>query len=376
LTKRRAKLAVRVLGVLGTVGACLPALALLAAVLGAPVPAAAQVTHAAPSAPAERADRIDKIDKAPIRLIRFGVLPLGGTVESRALWTPLMADMSRALGVPVSAYSVPSYEELDRAIGRDEIDMAFLSAKMALDAVMQRRMKVVAQIARHASVPEHRAVVLMRKAGPLNTLEGMLARPEQWRLARGDSRSVTGFVVPQSQLFLPHGIEMETRFRSEFVGTHQATALAVANGDADVATNNTTDFERFRQQFPVEAERLQVVWQSEPPPGAPMVVRRDYPPEFQARLQAFLTGYGKARGARGDAEREVLKTLRAAYGYAAADDSALLPEAQLEHQLGKQRAMAAAWVNEAAREQRLQRIEKTYAQQVETLGGSAAEPAR
>lgn len=304
-----------------------------------------------------------------LAMIRFGVLPLGGTVESRALWTPLMADMSRALGIPVSAYSVPSYEELDRAIGRDEIDMAFLSAKMALDAVMQRRMKVVAQIARHPDVPEHRAVLLARKSGPLNTLEGMLARPEQWRLARGDSRSVTGFIVPQSQLFLPNHIEMETRFRSEFVGTHQATALAVANGDADVATNNTTDFERFRQQFPVEAERLQVIWQSEPPPGAPMVVRRDYPPEFQARLQSFLTGYGKGKGARANAEREVLKSLRAAYGYVAVDDSALLPEALLEYRLGKQRAMAAAWVNEAARAQRLQRIEKTYAEQVELLRG-------
>jgi phosphonate transport system substrate-binding protein len=304
-----------------------------------------------------------------VKVIRFGVLPLGGTVESRALWTPLMSDLGRALGMPVSMYSVPTYEELDRAIGRDEIDMAFLSAKMALDAVMQRRMKVVAQIARHSSVPEHRAVLLARKAGPLNTLEGVLAHPEQWRLARGDSRSVTGFIVPQSQLFLPNNIEMETRFRSELVGTHQATALAVANGDADVATNNTTDLERFRQQFPIEAERLQVIWESEPPPGAPMVVRRDYTPEFQARLQNFLVRYGKGKGARADAEREVLKNLRAAYGYVAADDSALLPQARLEHQLGRQRAMAAAWVNEAAREQRLQRIEKTYAEQVEMLGG-------
>ncbi|WP_447779832.1 phosphate/phosphite/phosphonate ABC transporter substrate-binding protein [Variovorax boronicumulans] len=307
-----------------------------------------------------------------IKEVRFGVLPLGGTVESRALWTPLMADMSRALGLPVSAYSVPSYEELDRAIGRDEIDMAFLSAKMALDAVMQRRMKVVAQIARRDGMPEHRAVLLARKVGPLNTLEGLLAQPERWRLARGDSRSVTGFIVPQSQLFLPNQIEMETRFRSEFVGTHQATALAVANGDADVATNNTTDFERFRDQFPVEAARLQVIWESEPPPGAPMVVRRDYPPEFQAKLQAFLVGYGKGRGTRADAEREVLKDLRAAYGYVAADDSALLPEAKLEYQLGRQRALSAAWVNDAAREQRLQRIEKAYAAQVEALKASSA----
>ncbi|SDX39845.1 phosphonate transport system substrate-binding protein [Variovorax sp. YR634] len=337
-----------------------------AAMLAGPLPAMAQGAAASSEKTAEKAAPV------PIRMIRFGVLPLGGTVESRALWTPLMADMSRSLGIPVSAYSVPTYEELDRAIGRDEIDMAFLSAKMALDAVMQRRMKVVAQIARHPSVPEHRAVLLVRKAGPLNTLEAVLAQPEKWRLARGDSRSVTGFIVPQSQLFLPNNIEMETRFRSEFVGTHQATALAVANGDADVATNNTTDLERFRQQFPVEAERLQVVWQSEPPPGAPMVVRRDFPPEFQARLQNFLTGYGKGKGPRADAEREVLKTLRAAYGYVAADDSALLPEARLEHQLGKQRAMAASWVNDAAREQRLQRIEKTYAEQVEILRAAPA----
>ena len=304
---------------------------------------------------------------APAKPVRFGVLPLGGAVESRALWMPLLADMSQAIGVPVTAYSVVSYEELDRAIKRDEVDMAFLSAKIALDAVMQRRMKVVAQIARRPGMPTHRAVLLTRKAGAPNTLEAVLAEPERWRLARGDSRSVTGFLIPQSQLFLPRKIQMETQFRGEIVGNHQATALAVANGDADVATNNTTDFERFREQFPVEAARLHVVWESEPPPGAQMVVRRDYPPAFQARLQAFLIGYGQGKGPRADAEREVLKTLRAAHGYAPADDSALLPEATLEYQLGKQSAMAAAWVNDAAREQRLRRIEQAYKEQVETL---------
>jgi len=231
-------------------------------------------------------------------------------------------------------------------------------------------MKVVAQIARRPGMPTHRAVLLTRKTGLPSTLEAVLAEPERWRLARGDSRSVTGFLVPQSQLFLPRGIAMETRFRGEIVGTHQATALAVANGDADVATNNTTDFERFKEQFPVEAARLHIVWESEPPPGAQMVVRRAYPPEFQARIQAFLVGYGQGKGPRAEAEREVLKTLRAAYGYALADDSALLPEALLEYQLGKQRAMAAAWVNDAAREQRLRRIEQAYKEQVETLRGA------
>src|SRR5688572_20964311 len=46
---------------------------------------------------------------APTKPVRFGVLPLGGAVESRALWMPLLADMSQAIGVPVTAYSVASY---------------------------------------------------------------------------------------------------------------------------------------------------------------------------------------------------------------------------------------------------------------------------
>lgn len=312
----------------------------------------------------------------PAGPVRFGVLPLGGAVESRALWMPLLEDMARALGVPVSLYSVASYEAIDRAIQRDEIDMAFLSAKIALDAVMQQRMTVVAQIARRPGMPAHRAVLLTRRTGEPSTLAAVLAEPERWLLARGDSRSVTGFQVPQSQLFLPRNIAMETRFGGEFIGTHQATALAVANGDADVATNNTTDFERFREQFPVEAARLHIVWESGPPPGALMVLRRSYPAAFQARVQAFLTGYGQGKGPRAEAEREVLKDLRAAYGYAVADDRALLPQAQLEHQLGRQSAMAAEWVDEASRSRRLQRVDQVYRTRRERLGAATDTAAR
>ncbi|KWT96674.1 MULTISPECIES: phosphate/phosphite/phosphonate ABC transporter substrate-binding protein [unclassified Variovorax] len=302
--------------------------------------------------------------------LRFGVLPVGGAVESRESWTPLLGDLSRALGRPVSVLSVSSYESLDQAIRRGDVDFALLSAKLALDAVAQQRMKVVAQVKRSAGVPAHRAVLLTRKADSPRTLKELLDAPERWRLARGDSRSVSGFIVPQQELFLPHGIAME-RFRSELVDTHQGTALAVANGDADVATNNTTDFERFRLQFPVEAARLQVIWESGPTPPALFVVRRDQPATLQKQLQDFLVSYGQARGARGDAEREVLKQLHAPLGYLAQDNSALLSTAALDYQLARQRALNAKWVSQEAREARLERIERSYAQLVAALRGAA-----
>jgi phosphonate transport system substrate-binding protein len=302
--------------------------------------------------------------------LRFGVLPVGGAVESRESWTPLLGDLSRALGRPVSVLSVSSYEALDQAIRRGEVDFALLSAKLALDAVSQQRMSVVAQVKRNPGVSAHRAVLLARKGARPGTLKELLDSPERWRLARGDSRSISGFIVPQQELLLPHGIAME-RFRSELVDTHQGTALAVANGDADVATNNTTDFERFRLQFPVEAARLQVIWESGPTPPALFVVRRDQPAALQKQLQDFLAAYGQARGPRGDAEREVLKQLHAPLGYLAQDNSALLSTAALDYQLARQHALTAKWVSRAALEARLARIERNYAQQVAALRGAA-----
>jgi len=320
--------------------------------------------HAAPPA-------LGEVRFTPMAL-RFGILPMGGMLESRKNWEPLLAELGQAIGQPVSAVTMGSYESMDNAIRRRELDFAFLSGKMALDAVTQHHMSVIVQVQRRDGEPEHRAVLLARRAPPFNSLQGLLAAPERWRIARGDSRSLTGFVLPQAQLFLPHGIELETRFRSELIGTHQETALAVANGDADVATNNTTDFERFRHQFPIEAARLQVIWTSEPTPPAQIVMRADHAPALQAKVQAFLADYGRARGPRGDAERAVLASLQATLGYAAADNSALLPVARLERQYARQRAMASQWVSEEARQARLARVDAEYAQQASVLRAGTA----
>lgn len=299
--------------------------------------------------------------------LRFGILPLGGVFESRNDWDPLLADLSSAIGRPVAVLSVTSYDALEQAIQRGEVDMAFLSGKMALDAVTQRKMQVLAQVTRHDGLPGYRALLLSRKGSGLDSVQPVLEQPGRWRLARGESRSVSGFIVPQLQLFLPNRVAMETAFRDEIVGTHQATALAVANGEADVATNNTADFERFNLQFPREAQRLQVIWQSDLIPHAQVVMRRDYPPEFQARVQGFLVSYARGKGPRGDAERAVLKSLHDLAGFLVADNRSLVPAARLAHQLALRNAANAQFVNDAARQARLARVEAQFAEQLQVL---------
>lgn len=306
---------------------------------------------------------------------RFGILPLGGAFESRNDWEPLLAEMSAAVGRPVAVLSVTSYEALELAIQRGEVDMAFLSGKMALDAVTLHHMQVLAQVTRHDGLPGYRALLLSRKQAEPSSVQAVLERPERWRLARGEARSVSGFIVPQLQLFLPHRVAMETAFRGEIIGTHQATALAVANGEADVATNNTADLERFALQFPQEAQRLQVIWQSELIPHAQIVIGRDYPPEFQARVQDFLVNYARGKGPRADSQRAVLKSLHDLAGFVAADNRSLLPAARLAYQLAVRSATNAQFVNDAARQARLGRIESQYAAQLKVLQANGARTA-
>jgi phosphonate transport system substrate-binding protein len=266
---------------------------------------------------------------------------------------------------------VNSYEALEQAIARGEVDMAFLSGKMALGAVTLHGMTTVAQVTRDNGTQGYRAILLTRKIGEPASLQKLLSEPEKWRIARGESLSMSGFVVPQLELFLPSGIMMQTRFRGEIIGTHQTTALAVANGDADAALNNTADFFLFRQRFPAEAARLQVIWESGWIPNDQIVVRRGYDAAFQEKVRDFLVRYplGKDGGRAGHEDAPKLPI--DLDGFIAAGDSSLIPAARLNYLYERQRAMSSNWISETAREQRLQRIEADYAHQMTMLQDDA-----
>ncbi len=299
--------------------------------------------------------------------LRFGILPFGGLVDSRSGWEPLLDELTQALGRPISMFSASSYEGLGEAVRRGEVDLVFLSGKMALDAVTLHGMRAIAQVTRHDGLPGYRALLLAREGGPVRDLEAVLVDPGRWRLARGEKRSMSGFIVPKLQLFLPRQIDIETRFQGDIVGTHQRTALAVANGEADLATNNSADMERFRTQFPTEAARLRVLWQSELIPHGLILLRRTHGDALRHAAERFLVQYGRGSSPQAEQQRMALKSLHDFAGFLPADNRALLPVARLTHQLELDSAQSATWINEAARQARLARIDSQYAAQLKAL---------
>ncbi|MFP5472093.1 MAG: PhnD/SsuA/transferrin family substrate-binding protein, partial [Gammaproteobacteria bacterium] len=81
---------------------------------------------------------------APAALV-FGLLPMGDAVESRRRWEPLLLAIASTLRRPVTVFSAFQYDTLDRALQHGRVDFALLSGKMALDAVTNGPMQVLAQ---------------------------------------------------------------------------------------------------------------------------------------------------------------------------------------------------------------------------------------
>lgn len=236
-------------------------------------------------------------DEAPLQApIRFGILPIGSASESLEQWRGLLEELQKRLGHPVTTVSVSSYAGLSDAIGAQQVDIAFLSGKLAVKAVTQQHMHVFAQFVRSDGAMGNVGMLVVRGDSPIHNLADLLATPGRWRYARSEHLSVTGYTAPEADVFAPHGLNSDTFFASVRVADHQGNLLSVVNGEVDVASSNNPDMDLFRRHFPSEAAQLKVIWRSPLIPSGVLVMRDGLPPSLCKQLTAFILAYGRAAG--------------------------------------------------------------------------------
>jgi len=297
-------------------------------------------------------------DSGHINTLTFGILPIGGPSESLAAWRPMLDDLSHTLHLPIRSLSVSTYEGLGQAMAEERVDFAFVSGRLALDAVVHDRMQVIAQLTRTNGSRGYYSVLIVSKDSPLRTLDDLFRQPGKLRYARGEVLSVSGYLVPETQVFANRRLDSDTFFASVSVDNHQNNALAVANNEVDVATNNSADLERFAERFPDQYARLRVLWTSSLIPHAVLVIRTDLPGELRQRVAAALTSYGKGRNA--SAELAKLRLIHEISGFAPAGNETLVPFADIEFNLDRRRAYSAQWVSDAALQARLKKIDAEH----------------
>ncbi len=225
--------------------------------------------------------------------INFGIISTESSSNLRTVWDPFLKHMESGLGVKVNAFYATDYAGVIEAMRVGKVDLAWYGNKSAIEAVDRAGAEVFVQTVDKDGNPGYWSQILVHKDSPIQNIEQLLKNGSQYTFAIGDPNSTSGFLVPMSFVFAPHGIDPKQHFKRLISGNHESNALAVASKQVDAATNNTESFRRIEITKPDMALNLREIWRSPLIPSDPICWRKALPESFKSKTKAWFLGYGK-----------------------------------------------------------------------------------
>lgn len=261
--------------------------------------------------------------KAEDQVLNFSILSAEDQQSMGRVWQPLIDDLQKQTGLKVKPFYASNYTALIEAMRFNQTQLGWFSALPALEAVNRADAEVLGRVLLPGGGGEYESILIAKKGSGI-TLDKVLACGQRYNFGIGDPRSTSGTLAPNFYLFEPRHIEPSKCFKAVRSANHQTNLNAVATGVVDVATNNTIGLAFAQRDNAKMADKVEVIWRSPPIPESSILVRKDLPAEAKAKLKAFFSNYGKASGAQGEHERQVLNELKYG-GFAAVDDAYLDP---------------------------------------------------
>jgi phosphonate transport system substrate-binding protein len=261
--------------------------------------------------------------------VRFSVLSTESTQTMSQYWRPVLEDMQRQTGLKVTPFFSNNYTLLVEAMRFKKTDAGWFSNQSGLEAVRRGGGEVFARTFSPSGVDGYTSVLIVNAKSNL-TLDKVLKCNRTLTFGLGDVLSTSGTLAPMTYLFAPRNIKPATCFKQVRSGSSHGTNLfAVANGQLDVATNNSTSLMLNQQNGRHEAAEVRVIWRSPILPEDPIIWRKDLDPEIKEKLRQFFLTYGQGNGPEAARQRGYLRKVNVG-GFRPADNTHLLPVREME----------------------------------------------
>ena len=264
-------------------------------------------------APASTPDAGDTTSAGPAAsrgTLNFGIIATESSANQASNWGPFLEAMEEWTGYDIQPFYASDYAGMIQAMRYNSVQFAWFSNFSGLQAVRLAGGEVFAK----ASYPDgslgYNSVLIVPADSPIQTLEDILVCDRSLDFGMGDPNSTSGYLVPSAFIFAPRNIDPAECFNTVRNANHEANAVAVANGQIDVGTNNTTSLTVLHGSRPEIASRIRTIWTSPPIGTDPIIWRTDLDEEAKLRLQYFFMNYGRHGTAEEIAEaRSVLDPL-------------------------------------------------------------------
>lgn len=289
--------------------------------------------------------------------INFGIISTESSQNLKQDWMPLIEDMNKQTGLKVTAFFASDYAGIIEAMRFNKVQLGWFGNKSAMEAVDRAGGEIFAQMVNADGTQGYYSHLIVNRDSPLNTLDDVLKNARNLSFGNGDPNSTSGFLVPGFYVFAKNKIDAKTAFRLTRSANHETNALAVANKQVDVATNNSENLEKIRERQPEKFKEIKIVWTSPLIPLDPLVMRKDLPEATKTKIKNFFYNYAKT-DAR---EKEVIMKISKLSGFKPSTDGQLIPIRQLELFGQRTKLEADTSVDEAEKKTRLAEIDKKLA---------------
>jgi phosphonate transport system substrate-binding protein len=289
--------------------------------------------------------------------INFGIISTEATQNLKADWQPLLDDLEKQTGFKVKAFFAPDYAGIIEGMRFGKVQVAWLGNKSAMEAVDRANGEVFAQMVNADGTQGYYSHLIVHREAPINTLDDVLKNGKNLSFGNGDPNSTSGFLVPGFYVFSQNQLDPKTVFKVVRNANHESNALAVANKQVDVATNNSENLEKIKQRQPEKFKDIKVVWTSPLIPSDPLVMHKELPAATKTKIKDFFYNYAKTD----PREKAIAMKLSGLSGFKPSTNDQLKPIRQLELFTQRNRIEADASIAEAEKKSRLAQIDQRLA---------------
>lgn len=251
--------------------------------------------------------------------IRFSYPAIEDPTVTLGKYQKLLDAMAAAIGRPVSIVLRNTYAEIVQDLERGDADVGILNTFSYVAIVSRAKLTPLVrrvQVGRDT----YQSYLIVRENAGISRYKGLRGKV----IAFPDSRSTTGYLLPLLML-RRHHLELHRDFaRVLFVGTHESTALAVANGTAHAGAVASYIYE---EMDPAVQAKLDILDLSEPIPFGPVVARAALGGPLLERIRLFFVTLN-----RNPLGRSLLRDARLS-GFTAASDGDYTPIRDLVRRL-------------------------------------------
>jgi len=286
--------------------------------------------------------------------LAFGIISTESSANLKQDWQPILEDMSKKTGLKINAFFASDYAGIIEGMRFNKVHVAWYGNKSAMEAVDRANGEVFAQMVNADGSKGYFSHLIVHRDSPFKSLDDVLKNGKTLSFGNGDPNSTSGFLVPSYYVFAVNRLEPKAVFKTVRNANHETNALAVANKQVDVATNNSENLEKIQERFPDKFQAIRVVWTSPLIPLDPLVMRKDLPEPVKAKVRDFFYTYGQG----GVREKEALMKLSKLSGFQASTNRQLIPVRQLELFREKNKLEADTQLQAADRDRQLAEINR------------------